>query len=43
MVDNKALLAAIADLRNQKKPNLGVIARKYVINKTILCCCFQAK
>ena len=43
MVDNKALSAVIADLRNQKKPNFGATTRKYVIDRTTLRRHFQAK
>ena len=42
-VNNKALSAAIADLRNQKKLNFGAIAKKYIIDKTSLRYCFQTK
>ena len=43
MVDTKALSAAIADLRSQKKPNFGATARKHAIDRTTLRRRFQAK
>ena len=43
MVNSKAISAAIADLRSQKKPNFYGTAKKYNIDRTTLRRRFQGK